>query len=493
MRLTRRIIIQLAVAGAVALLLLSALIFPVLDLPARWFGIGQYTVTAQLPTSGNLYERANVTYRGYEVGRVTAVRLTDTSVEAVLSLNSDIKIPSEVDAEVHVVSAIGEPYIDLLPRSADAKPLKDGDVIPLGSTSVPPEISSLLNAANRGLEAIPNDDLQTVVDEAYVAFGGLGPELARIVKGGTALAIDARENLDELITLVEDTKPALDPFTENADSVQAWAANLATVTEQLRAEDPGVRNLLQEGAPAADEVRQLFDQLQPTLPILLANLVTVGEVAAVYNPNIEQLLVMLPQGAASIQAVGLANRNVRQDYNGAGLSFNLNLNNPPPCTTGFLPIQQQRSAALEDYPPPPDGAVYCRLPQDSQFNVRGLRNNPCVTRPGKRAPTVRICESDEEYVPLNDGFNWKGDPNATLSGQDIPQPADPNAPGSGQPEPAELPPPPPPPLPLAAAEYDPATGTYVGPDGKTYTQSNLAQGANEEQTWQSMLIPPKAN
>jgi hypothetical protein len=32
-----------------------------------------------------------------------------------------------------------------------------------------------------------------------------------------------------------------------------------------------------------------------------------------------------------------------------------------------------------------------------------------------------MCESNEEYVPLNDGYNWKGDPNATLSGQAIPQ------------------------------------------------------------------------
>jgi phospholipid/cholesterol/gamma-HCH transport system substrate-binding protein len=95
-----------------------------------------------------------------------------------------------------------------------------------------------------------------------------------------------------------------------------------------------------------------------------------------------------------------------------------------------------------------------------------------------------MCESDEQYVPLNDGANWKGDPNATLSGQDIPQ----LPPGS--PPPAEVPPPaavvPPP---LAVAEYDPATGTYVGPDGKVYTQSNLAQNP-EDQTWQSMLTPP---
>jgi phospholipid/cholesterol/gamma-HCH transport system substrate-binding protein len=97
-----------------------------------------------------------------------------------------------------------------------------------------------------------------------------------------------------------------------------------------------------------------------------------------------------------------------------------------------------------------------------------------------------MCLSDEQYVPLNDGFNWKGDPNATLSGQDIPQ-LPPGSPPSPDLHPA---PPPAAPIPVAAAEYDPATGTYIGPDGKTYTQSNLAQTAPQEKNWQSMLTPP---
>jgi phospholipid/cholesterol/gamma-HCH transport system substrate-binding protein len=50
------------------------------------------------------------------------------------------------------------------------------------------------------------------------------------------------------------------------------------------------------------------------------------------------------------------------------------------------------------------------------FDVRGARNLPCITVPGKRAPTAKMCESNEYYVPLNDGYNWRGDPNATLSG-----------------------------------------------------------------------------
>ncbi|MDT5109983.1 MAG: phospholipid/cholesterol/gamma-HCH transport system substrate-binding protein, partial [Mycobacterium sp.] len=135
------------------------------------------------------------------------------------------------------------------------------------------------------------------------------------------------------------------------------------------------------------------------------------------------------------------------------------------------------------------GDLYCRVPQDSPWNVRGARNIPCETVPGKRAPTVKMCESDEHYVPLNDGYNWKGDPNATLSGQDVPQ-LPPGTPPAAAHDPAPPPPAGPGPPPIATATYDPATGKYVGPDGKVYTQSDLAQPAPEEKTWQNMLLPP---
>ena len=47
----------------------------------------------------------------------------------------------------------------------------------------------------------------------------------------------------------------------------------------------------------------------------------------------------------------------------------------------------------------PDG-LYCKLPQDSPMAVRGARNYPCMGHPGKRAPTVEICNSDKPFMPL---------------------------------------------------------------------------------------------
>ena len=495
--LTRRIKIQIAVFAVIANAAIAAVFFGYLQVQSTFFGIGRYTVTVQLPQAGGLYPGGNVTYRGVTVGRVQDVRLTNTGAEAVLQMNSNIDIPAtDLAAEVHSVSAVGEQYVALTPHSRTGPKLKNGDVIPVNHSSVPPDINSLVAATNRGLQAIPHDNLKTVVDESYVAFGGLGPELSRLLKGTTSLAIDARNNLDSLTTLIDESKPLLDSQTDSSDAVQAWASNLANISKQLQTNDAAVAGVINKGAPAAEETRQLFDRLQPTLPIVLANLVSVGEVGVAYRADLEQLLVILPAATAGGLATILPDRNIKSSYPGLNLSFNLNLNLPPACTTGYLPAQQMRSPTFEDHPDRPPGDLYCRIPQDAALNVRGARNYPCETRPGKRAPTVKMCESDEEYVPLNEGYNWKGDPNSTLSGQDIPQPPPGTRPGTsakpstaGATSPA---PPASPPAPIAFAEYDPATGTYVGPDGQEYRQTDLVRPSDQEQTWQQMLMPPKA-
>jgi phospholipid/cholesterol/gamma-HCH transport system substrate-binding protein len=483
-RLHRRTRIQLAVFTVVTVISVTNMAVNYLNLPAMLFETGRYTVTVHLAHSAGLYESANVTYNGTEVGRVEKVVATPAGADATLTLKSRIDIPSDLDAQVHSQSAVGEQFIALVPRDGSSRPLRDGDVISRDRTSEPPDINDLLDATSVALQAIPNNNLNTVVDESYTAVGGLGPEVARIVDGSTALAIDAKKNVTSLTALIDQVQPVLDSQTETSDAVTAWAAHLATITGQLREQDAAVAGVLDRGGPAAQEVQTLLDRVKPTLPVVLANLVSIDDVAITYQASIEQLLVLLPQGVSTFGALAVPGLNTKQDYKGAFLSFNANINLPAACTTGYLPATQRRTPTFEDYPDRPAGDLYCRIPQDSANNVRGMRNLPCQTRPGKRAPTVKMCESDEEYVPLNDGESWKGDPNATLSGQGIPQLAPAGAVPAAGTAPSGVAPPP-----LAVAEYDPNTGIYVGPDGKTYTQSDLARTATP-QTWQSMLLPP---
>jgi phospholipid/cholesterol/gamma-HCH transport system substrate-binding protein len=495
-RLSRAVWTQLAILAAVTIIACGVMAFGFVIVPAL-VGIGRYNVTLELPASGGLYPTSVVTYRGSEVGRVTSVDVTRDGVRAALKLNSSTKIPSDVLAQVHSRSAIGEQFVQLIPQADDgsASLLRDGDVIPVDKVWVPPDIGNLLDATNRALQAIPQDDLRTVVDEASNAVAGLGPELSRIVDGSTALAIDAGITVGPIVELIDKAPPVLNSQVQTADSIETWANRMALITGQIQAQDTAFANLLNQGGPGLEEGRAFFDRIAPTLPVLLANMVSLGDVAVAYRNDIEQLLVLFPQGTAVMSSIILPNAGTKQDYKGVYLDFNLNLNLPPPCNTGFLPVRQQRSPSEQDAPERPAGELYCRVPQDSDLNVRGVRNIPCETVPGKRAPTVELCESNEQYVPLNDGYNWKGDPNATLSGQGVPQYApgqDPRLPpplGSGSPAPPNAAPTPDVSVPpVAFVPYDPATGHYIGPDGRRYTQGDLAHPGNK--TWQSMLVPP---
>ncbi|MGG7379605.1 hypothetical protein ACQ7B2_12905, partial [Escherichia coli] len=82
-----------------------------------------------------------------------------------------------------------------------------------------------------------------------------------------------------------------------------WSKSLAGITQQLVTNDPQLRAVLHNGPGAFDEVSRLLNQIKPTLPVLLANLTTLGQVLVVYHPSVEQLLVLLPPSVAGIQAV----------------------------------------------------------------------------------------------------------------------------------------------------------------------------------------------
>lgn len=486
LRLNRRTWIQLSILALVTVVSCGAMAFNFMKLPETLFGIGEYTVTVDLPSSGGLYKTSVVTYRGTDIGQVESVGVTATGVRAVLALRSGVKVPADVQASVHSRSAIGEQYIELTPQPGKdgerSRLLHDGDVIAAGRVDVPVDIGHLLDLTNRALRAIPRDNLRTVIDETDRAVSGLGPELSRIVDGSTALAIAGGRTRDPLAALIDQSPPVLDSQVQTSGAIATWANRTAAIMAQFKAQDAAVRDLLTRGSSGLEEGRTLFDRVAPAVPVLMANLVSLGDIAIVYRHDIEQILVLLPQGIAVMSAALVPNLYSKQDYRGFYLDFNLNLNLPPPCTTGFLPPTQRRSPADVDSPDRPAADLYCRVPQDSELNVRGARNIPCETKPWKRAPTVELCESDEDYVPLNDGYNWKGDPNATYSGQGVPQ----YPPGQDP----RLPPPrgtAPPPAPLAVATYDPATGDYIGPDGHRYTESDLAHPRAKD--WQSLLVP----
>jgi virulence factor Mce-like protein len=521
--LTRFVRTQLIIFAVVSVVGMAVMIGVYLQAPTL-LGIGRMSVTLQLPATGGLYQFSNVTYRGVQIGKVTDVRPTRDGAEAVLSLNTSPKIPANLHAAVLSVSAVGEQYVDLQPSDESEPYLHDGSVIPAAKASIPQAVGPMLDQVSALIGSVPTDKISPLLDETYRGFKGSGYDFGSLLESSSRFIGDFNGVADQSRALIDDSAPLLDGQAQSIDAIRTWARSLNGVTEQLVTNDPQVRTLLARGPGAGNEASRLLDQIRPTLPVLLANLTTLGQVGVTYHPSLEQLLVLLPPTIASTQSYGAPKNNP------VGMSlgdFTLNVGDPPACTVGFLPPNMWRSPEDTTDIDTPDG-LYCKLPQDSPIAVRGARNYPCMSNPGKRAPTVEICNSDKPYEPLAMRQHVLGpypiDPNLIAQGVPPDDRAGPDSsiygplertppPGQGESAPANgepaVPPPPPPaassvpqvplapgtPAPaetgpvaapssfdangsggpsVAVATYDPQTGQYATPDGQVFRQANLA-------------------
>jgi phospholipid/cholesterol/gamma-HCH transport system substrate-binding protein len=155
---------------------------------------------------------------------------------------------------------------------------------------------------------------------------------------------------------------------------------------------------------ATEAANTTFDGIRPTFPMLAANLANAGRIGVIYRKSIEQALVIFPALLAALNTVG---GGLPADE-GAKLDFKVDLGDPPPCSTGFIPAPLIRSPAdttLRDLPTD----LYCKTAQNDPSVVRGARNYPCQEFPGKRAPTIQLCRDPRGYVPI--GSNpWRGPP-----------------------------------------------------------------------------------
>jgi phospholipid/cholesterol/gamma-HCH transport system substrate-binding protein len=497
--LTRFVRIQLIIFTIASVIGVFTMVVVYMQAPTL-LNIGRMKVVVELPGTGGLYQFSNVTYRGVQIGKVTEVNPTRGGAEATLSLDTSHDIPADVHAEVRSVSAVGEQYLDLIPQGTSPKPpgprLRNGSVIPRDNTTIPQAVGPMLDEVSTLLDSVPKERISDLLDESFKGLNGSGFDIGSLIDSGAKVVGESNAAADQMRSLIDDSRPLLDGQQQSIDDIRTWAGSLARITERVADNDAHMRTILEVAPGTADEASALFNQVKPTLPVLLANMTTVGQVAVTYHASIEQLLVLLPPYVAATQTVGVARNNP------TGMSmgdFTLSINDPPACTVGFLPPSSWRSPGDLSDIDTPDG-LYCKLPQDSPIGVRGARNYPCMGQPGKRAPTVEMCQSDKPYEPLAMRQHVLGpypiDPNLIAQGVAPDDRVDPGAnihgpiegtpPASGAPGVApsssstggsDGPS-------VAIATYDRATGQYATPDGKVYRQADLATPAG---TWEDLL------
>lgn len=388
MRLTPLIKRQLRIFAVLATVALGLSFFHYAKVPAL-VGIGVYDVTVDFADASGLYPKASVTYRGVDVGVVSDLEVSADGAVATLRIDNGTEIPAGSRAELHSTSAIGEQYVDLVPppgKPAEGPYLADGAEISRERAIEMPQIAPVLDSVNRLLESVPKAETRRVLDQVDNGLGGTGPDLSELVDSAGKLLTEAQSQIDATTSLVAALEPVLGTQQDLGLSTRAYADNLNEVTAALAEDDSAdLRALLKSAPGGLDAATATVEDLQPTLPMLLANLTTNAEVLSTYLPELRQVLVVYPPTVARMQSA----LNARAEFGDIQIDLRGAFNNPPSCLNGYLPPKERRSPRFTEAREV-DTLAHCKLAPDHPTAVRGARNLPCPEGTG-RGPLPDSC------------------------------------------------------------------------------------------------------
>lgn len=341
------------------------------------------TVYATLPTSGGLFEGSEVSYRGVKIGKVKAMRTNRDGVELELALEEGTKLPKDAPMYVHNLSAVGEQYLDFEPADDEAPYVENGDRLQGDADSLPTDEKDLLIELNDFVQSVDERHLQVTVAELGAMFADTGEPLQRLLDNGGRFVDEASANSDDTISLLENGGIVLQTQQENGESITSFSRDLNALTAALAGSDQDLREVLQGTPGTAREINALLLDLEPTLPVLLGNAVSINQVMVTHLRGLEQLLVTFPRTIA-----GGFTGTTEDGYGHVNLQYDSDV---PPCTEGYLPPNEWRQG--NDLTDGPIFPAECK--SGRPYVARGFKYSPGL--PGNPNPARAAVGS---YDPL---------------------------------------------------------------------------------------------
>jgi virulence factor Mce-like protein len=249
-------------------------------------------VSMQVPDINGLVPDSNVLLRGVPVGKVTGI---DTSMQsATIQFYIDKQYPIPVDSDVRLenLSALGESYIGLIPRTSEGPMFHDGQQVATENVTQPASISELATSVVRVLNQMDPGRLKRLVDETDRALPPEDAVLPNLTRASTLL----RNTVTSMQGRGSEMLANFQTLLQNAGFVGPL---LAEITPTLLEFGPAVRALwvgpyllvTESGAPESiHNFGRLVARLQNFLDTRAAD---IKVVAQAFMPNIQGIAAAL--------------------------------------------------------------------------------------------------------------------------------------------------------------------------------------------------------
>ncbi|MDN5894181.1 MAG: MCE family protein [Nocardioides sp.] len=258
-----------------------------------------YTVHATLPESGGLFVGSEVTYRGNKIGKVSKMKVTESGMHLDMAIEDGVEIPEDAPIYVHNLSAVGEQYLDIQPEDKSGPYAEDGYTFEGSPDSLPVTEDDLLIELNAFVNSVDKANLGVVIGELGTMFHDTGAPLQKLLDSGGKFIDAASRNTAATIKLLNSGRTVLATQQGQGENIRSFSTNLSLLTDSLRKSDKDLRTVLQVTPSAVREVDALLKDLEPTLPVLLANMISTNQVVVSHLDGLETLLVAFPVAVAS--------------------------------------------------------------------------------------------------------------------------------------------------------------------------------------------------
>ncbi|CAM2895497.1 MlaD family protein [Skermania piniformis] len=299
MKWIRRHKVLVSNLGLVALLLVG-LSFLVFDTARVNPFKRTYAVTVDMDRSGGLQPRSDVTYRGYRVGQVKSISLTEKGVRAEVEIDGSAHIPASGTVAVHALSAAGEQYIDFRPDTDQAPFLEDGAVISRDRVSLPVPIPEVLANSSQLIASINPDRYEVILNEMDKALGGGPDQLRRLINGLSLITTGMDAYLPQTVSLLTNLRLIAGETTRIQPDLGTLTRSSQLIFDQAVAADGELRKAFDTAPGQLSTLGGTVSTNMDPLTRLANDFVRVSKAAQLRAPALSLLFPSLQKGLTAV-------------------------------------------------------------------------------------------------------------------------------------------------------------------------------------------------
>ena len=252
--------IKVGIFFVVGLILLLAVFDFVGDVP---FFKNEIKVKTYFRSIAELREGAMVKLEGFEIGRVTSVKIADRNIEVVMNIEKGSGVRSDSEASIRLTSLLGTSYINLTFGTPDSPLAVDGAVLPAVE---PADINDIMVKVDSAVSSLDNalggfdifgenkEQVSSIVKNLDLLLSGLESgegTLGKLFKDDSLYAdvTGAFGNINEITASLKEGKGTLGKLLYDDslfDETKTALSNFGSLTEKLNTSNGTIGKLLND-------------------------------------------------------------------------------------------------------------------------------------------------------------------------------------------------------------------------------------------------------